>query len=221
MRKTIKALLRSSVICLFCVSMLTSSSYAWYTEFVDGGAEESAALLTSEAVPQTLPEVQMFWSTQQSETTAGWNAAQSAGTGLETTTALFNYSNWEPGYAAVRYVDMELRNAANPMKYMVNVAIAQGLSEDHLAKVIDVYFIDDIGKREITSADLNQSSYKGTLAAVSQNNDLVWGTLKNDQSVRAAIVLKMKEDAGNVYQLKEVNFDLLFKLTSASTNVTQ
>ena len=97
----------------------------------------------------------------------------------------------------------------------------QDTGENNLAQAIDVYFVDDI-TGAISKADLTEANYKGTLAELFANNKSIYGTLKDGDSKNSALVLKMKENAGNVYKDKENQFDLWFSLKSASAvNVTE
>lgn len=215
MRKTIKALLRSSVICLFCVSMLTSSSYAWYTTY-----QEEGTVVQKETTGKA---AELSWT----DTYGGeWHVAGNSGVTTETNNeAIFTYDYWEPGYAQVRYV--RLSNVGNDLLqyYMrVNDVTESSVSID-LAQVIDVYFIEN-PTHAITAADLTEDNYEGTLAQVilasSDSDGVAHGSLTKGKYVIAGIVLKMKDDAGNEYQEAVKRFNLQIKLSPfIISNVTQ
>ena len=212
MRKTIKALLRSSVICLFCVSMLTSSSYAWYTTYQDGTDGDGAGMLDSNGQIAT-KAAELSWKKAWDD---NWNVVTALGKD-ENAEAIFTYNHWEPGYAQVRYV--KLANVGNELlQYYLRVnSVSNNPVNADIARVIDVYFVEN-PTEVVTKSDLTDDNYVGTLAQLilassTDTEGVAYGSLNTGKSVTAAIVLKMRESAGNEYQLAVKEFDLQIKLS--------
>ena len=211
MKKTIKTLLRSGLVCLFCISLLTSSSYAWYTEYVEDNPEK--------ALKSQVLSAELSW---KESWTDSWTVVKETG-GSEVTSAIFQYEKWEPGYTQVRYVNLE--NIGNvPLQYCLKVSE----TETHpvgvdIAQVIDVYFIEDVN-HSVTKADLATAKYAGTLAQVilaSLDHDgVAHGSLDLSAEKTAAIVLHMQETADNTYNEAYKIFDLMISISEFQTSST-
>ena len=99
---TKKALIFSALSLLLCLSMLIGTTFAWFTDSVTsaGNIIKSGTL-----------DIAMSWAdgtTDPAQTT--WTDAS--------TGAIFDYDNWEPGYAEVRHIKIENKGTL-ALKYTV------------------------------------------------------------------------------------------------------
>lgn len=219
MKRTLRQLMRSAVVCFFCITLLTSSTYAWIDSRSAGN--EQAEL---QAVQQSTPAatIKLRWTDDVSSN--NWTEANSDGMGNDSFTGIFHYENFEPGFAQVRYLEATLENATGEMVYVITFDKSNDQDDNQLAEVVDVYFVDNIGSQRITRAYLTDANRKGTLAELYEDGEVVFGTLEDgtQNSRKSALVLKMQETAGDSYQGAEANFKLTFKLlTAPAVNVTE
>lgn len=203
MRKTIKRMFQSALICLVCISFLTGSTYAWVTELQETISEERNGITKTAVKPQ------LSWTddldTGEWHVTTGDNAK-----------ALFHYTKWEPGYMQVRYIRLENGNTF-PLKYVLNIETQTRVPQADLARVIDVYFIPVKTGESLTEVTSRQQIEMlepvGTLAELMVDNDGaaygVLGPKSGDKygKVEAVLILHMREDAGNEYQGSYVGND--------------
>jgi len=218
MKNTIKALFRSAIVCLFCVSLLTGSSYAWYTTYADGRDGDGASLLNEDGQVEGKAAQLSF----KEDFADSWEVVTSEGAN-ESARAIFSYNFWEPGYAQIRYVKLD-NVGTDPLQYFIRVTELEKTSAD-IAKMIDVYLIEDISS-EVDRADVAAATPVGTLAEVflkSRDNDgVAHGTIGAGGNMTAAVVLKMKENAGNEYQSAYNKFNITISLSAFEiSNVTQ
>lgn len=219
MRNSIWKMFQSALICLVCISFLTGSTYAWVTELQESISEERNGTTVTAIKPQ------LSWTDDLDLNT--WNAT----TGNDAR-ALFHYTKWEPGYMQVRYIRLENGNEF-PLKYVLNIETQTRVPDADLARVIDVYFIPTENGQSLTEinsrSEIESLEPVGTLAELMLDNDgAAYGVLgaKSGEKygkVEAAIVLHMREDAGNEYQNEYVGnsrdngFNLYIRFDEYST----
>ena len=204
-QNTKRALLMSVLALLLCVSMLVGTTFAWFTDSVTSA---------SNIIKAGNLDVELYWA-------EGADAVPTAQTGWKdaSTDAIFDYDNWEPGYVQARHI--KIANVGTlAFKYKLNI-VPNG-TVDILADVIDVYYIE--GARQITRADLATLTPVGTLRELINDTDgVVYGSLlpagqtatnANERAgaVTATVAFKMRESAGNDYQLKQIGTDFAIKL---------
>ena len=198
--KNTKRALLSSVMALFlCFAMLLGTTYAWFTDSVTsaGNIIKSGTL-----------DVEMYWAEgTEDPATATWEDAS--------TTAIFDYDNWEPGYVDVKHVQIK-NNGTLALKYQVKI-MANGEVSD-LSDVIDVYYVDPA--QAITArAQLTADNYLGTLTEVLAGLDeTASGKLEAEEAHTITLALKMQESAGNQYQNKSIGTD--FSVIVLATQAT-
>ena len=92
-------MLRSAVVCFICVMLLTSSTYAWYSELVPSDGNDDN------------PQVEFHWTNTYNAPLEKWKSVElfGANDGSATTEVMFDYDKWEPGHAQVRYLEFEVK----------------------------------------------------------------------------------------------------------------
>ena len=187
-KNTKRALLSSVMALLLCFTMLLGTTFAWFTDSVTSAGN---IIQTGEL------KVGFEWAdgtTDPSNTT--WKDASEG--------AIFDYANWEPGYAVARHLKVS-NEGTLALNYQMRI-VANGIVTK-LADVIDVYYFAE--DKALVRDDIADAEYLGTLAEVlgTEKNlsKKVYGALKaGDAADIHTIVLKMNENAGNEYQ----NMDL-------------
>ena len=180
-RSTKSALISSVVALLLCFAMLVGSTFAWFTDSVTSA---------NNIIKSGTLDVEMYWAEgTEDPATAVWEDAS--------TTAIFDYDNWEPGYVDVKHV--KISNVGTlALKYIVNIKANGEVSK--LAEVIDVYFVDPAIQVSDRSALIDECKV-GTLADVLNGKVApAQGDLLAAESDSITIALKMQESAGNEYQ---------------------
>lgn len=183
--KNTKRALISSVVSLFlCFAMLLGTTFAWFTDSV---SSEGNVIQTGKL------KVAFEWADgSEDPASATWTDASEG--------AIFDYTNWEPGYTAARH--LKVSNVGTlALNYQMRI-VANGVVSD-LADVIDVYYFAE--DKALTRDDLAQATYLGTLTEVlgteKHLSKTVFGSLlAGDPADIHTIVLKMQETAGNEYQ---------------------
>ncbi len=182
MRKTKHSIYTSLISLLLCISMLTGTTFAWFTDVVSSN---------SNVIQSGKLDAQMFWSDEFISADAdGWNDAENQ--------AVFTHENWEPGYTELKYIKIHNGGSLN-FKWKLTIE-ADGPVSD-LADVIDVYYVNP-ATNEITS--LNGLTSAGTLTKVMSEKANSTGSLTSGQSVVLAIALHMQESADNKYKNKSL-----------------
>ena len=187
-KNTKRALLSSVMALLLCFTMLLGTTFAWFTDSVTSAGN---IIQTGEL------KVGFEWAdgtTDPSNTT--WKDASEG--------AIFDYANWEPGYAVARHLKVS-NEGTLALNYQMRI-VANGIVTK-LADVIDVYYFAE--DKALVRDDIADAEYLGTLAEVlgTEKNlsKKVYGALEaGDAADIHTIVLKMNENAGNEYQ----NMDL-------------
>ena len=188
---TKRALLTSVLSLTLCFAMLLGTTFAWFTDTVTSSGN---VIQTGDL------DVEMYYAAgTEDPSTAGWKNADGV--------AIFNYDNWEPGYADAKHI--KIVNAGTlAFDWMLRITSSNTVSD--LAEVIDVYYFATADA--YTRSDLANARLLGTLRDV-MNTDKnisrdVNGTLLADKEVAFTLVLVMQEDAGNEYQNLSIGSDL-------------
>ncbi len=188
-RKTTKRALISSLLALLvCCTMLIGTTFAWFTdgEFIKGNVIKAGELNIE----------------------------------LDSETALFTINSiWEPGYSETAANALE--NVGNlALKYSFSIANLQYEgnanydADANIAEVLEVYSGVYAGVDAETGASIIDGTLLGTLAElVEQGNFVIYdanGTnvLLPGEKAPINLVIKMKESAGNEYQLAQCSFDI-------------
>ena len=184
---TKRALLSSALSLFLCFVMLMGTTYAWFTDSVTSA---------NNVIQSGNLDVELYWAdgAQDVPTTKdGWTDAS--------TTAIFNYDNWEPGFVQVRHIKIA-NEGSLALKYNVDI-IANGEISD-LTDVIDVYYVDPAVKIANRAALIDE--YKlGTLTQVLDAlGETGRGVLEAGQSDTITIAFVMQTTAGNDYMNKEI-----------------
>ena len=185
--KTTKRALLSSVLSLFlCFVMLMGTTFAWFTDSVTSA---------NNVIQSGTLDVTFEWVDGSKDPTADDTVWTDASTG-----AIFDYTNWEPGYAAARH--LKVSNVGTlALNYQMRI-VANGVVSK-LADAIDVYYIAE--DAAATRTDIANAEYLGTLTQVlgTKNNlskTINGSILAGGDADIHTIVLKMNELAGNEYQ---------------------
>ena len=198
---TKKALISSVLSLIVCFAMLVGTTFAWFTDKV---SSDNNIIKTGKL------DVVMEWADGSLDpTTATWKDASQG--------AIFDYDNWEPGYAAARHI--RVRNVGTlALNYQMRI-VANGVVSE-LADVIDVYYFNE--EAALVREDLTEAAYLGTLTevlgTVKNISKTVNGSLEVGDSAHIhTIVFKMQESAGNEYQ--EMDLGCTFSIELIATQM--
>ena len=201
--KNRKAMLKSLLSLILCLSMFIGSTFAWFTDSVTS----TGNIITSGTL-----DVGMYWTDDLNSGT--WHNVEENGYNT-----IFNYDNWEPGYTDVKYI--KLVNVGNlALNYKLTITPQNEVGK--LAEVINVYFADEAVEVE-SAQDLSKLSSIGLLSNVLNGGATADGTiLANGQTspvhptgeVIVTVAMNMITTAGNVYQGKDAGD---FTITAIAT----
>ena len=185
MNKTKKSLLMSAISLLLCISMLIGSTFAWFTDSVSS---------VSNKIQSGTLKVDLELLDKE---TGVWNSLK------ESQAPIFNYDKWEPGYVDIKVLKVE--NEGNlALKWVAKFCSEYKLSI--LADVIDVYVRpseSEIGYP--TDRNLEGYTCVGNLRTfINSIEETTYGALEAKEASYLGLALKMREDAGNEYQDKQV-----------------
>ena len=194
-KTTKRALLSSVITLLVCFSMLLGTTFAWFTDSVTSA---------NNVIKSGTLDVEMHWAKGNEDPDAAATVWTDASTG-----AIFESDKWEPGYVEVRHI--KISNVGTlALKYQLRIAANGDVSD--LADVIDVYFVDPAVQVEDRTA-LDGIAPVGTLTEVLAGMpENASGDLAAEKSDTITLALKMREDAGNEYQNKEIGSDFVIQL---------
>ena len=180
---TKKALISSIVVLALCISMLVGTTFAWFTD---------SATSVGNIIKTGNLDVNLYYADGTKAvpaTNEGWVDVSEGG-------AIFDYDNWEPGYAEVRHIKIE-NNGSLALKYKVLITAEDEVSE--LADVIDVYYVDP-AVQVVNRTQLDPANRLGTLTeALTMLGATGSGNLPAGKSDVVTIALVMQESAGNKY----------------------
>jgi predicted ribosomally synthesized peptide with SipW-like signal peptide len=200
-KNTKRALLASVLSVVLCVVMLVGSTFAWFTDSVTSGKN---------IIKSGNLDVTMSWADGTKDpaaTSTVWKDAS--------TSKIFDYDKWEPGYTAVRHIKIS-NEGSLALKYEMRIAATGEVGK--LADVIDVYYIKG-GQQIADRTGLNDADKIGTLSEVLANPAVSNGHIsgKKGETVSsdvATIALKMQETAGNDYQGLSIGTDFSIQLVA-------
>ena len=86
-KSTKRALVSSALALVMCISMLIGSTFAWFTDSVTS---------SSNKIQSGTLKLDLEMIVKNDDNTTSWKSIK------EDKTALFNYTNWEPGYTDVK-----------------------------------------------------------------------------------------------------------------------
>ena len=195
-KSTRRALLFSMVSLFLCFTMLIGTTYAWFTDSVTSAGN----VIKTGTLEVSLKHADKALTDPDD---ANWIDAS--------TGAIFNYSNWEPGYTAVQYVKIENEGSLD-LKFVLNIIPNNEAEEVNLADVIEVYMVSGAVAVDRAALTTDSDAYVGTLTSLMAETDgAAHGVLYADDADKAGnvyeiytIALKMSESAGNEYQNKSV-----------------
>ena len=172
-----KAFLTSAVALVMSSSMLVGTTFAWFTDSVTSA--------NNKIVSGSLNVDLELMNKANSE----WNSVKAE------KKALFNYTNWEPGYTEVKILKVQ-NEGTLALNWKAQLVSKNGLSK--LANVIEVY----VNKDATTyPTDLAGWTKVGTLAEFVNNiESTLTGALEAGQEDVFGIAFHMQESAGNEYQ---------------------
>lgn len=191
MKITKKALLKSGLALLLCISVFIGTTFAWFTDSVTSG---------SNIIKSGNLDLEMYWTDDLSGGT--WHNVEDAAHNT-----IFSYDNWEPGYTDVKYIKIK-NNGSLALNYNLSITPENGVGK--LAEVINVYYAMDKEGIEVKSrSELNKLQAVGLLNSVMNGGRTVDGTLlaANQQSpvhdsgeTIVTLAMSMITSAGNDYQ---------------------
>ncbi len=210
-KKSIASLIANIIAIILCASLLTGSTFAWFTD----EAESTGNIIASGAL-----DVNAYWleGTENPDTEQdNWIKFEDA--------PVFNCDNLEPGYVTAKHVKIA-NEGSLAFKYKMLIIPAPVLVDENalnLADVIDVYYMP-VAKQLVNRADIEDGILVGTLAELIADPDgaaygilLPEGATANNAnevvgSVSVTIALKMKEGLGNEYQGLSVGSSFSIKI---------
>ncbi len=192
-----RALVTSFLALMLCFTMLFGLTYAYFTD--------SAASRGNVIKSGTLDVALSYATGTEDPATTAWTDASEG--------AVFNYDNWEPGYAMARHLKVENKGS---LAFRYELAIVPHGEVSKLAEVIDVYYSAPATK--IESRDEAALGTKiGTLAELISNG-ISSDVLLAGENYSATLVLKMREDATSDYEGLSIGSD--FSIQVIATQYT-
>ena len=186
------------------VGLCIGSTLAWFTDSVtsSGNVIKSGTL-----------DMEMQWTdgTEDPATTTEWKDAALADN------PIFSYELWEPGYTSARHIQL-INNGNLALKYTLSILPAEnaqqgeaGQNDADLAQAIDVYYADP-AVQVTDRTDVEDFDYIGTLREVIDTPSLMTSAINGyltpkdttGATKEVSLVMKMREEAGNDYQNKNV-----------------
>lgn len=173
------AMLMSLLTLVVCLSMLVGSTFAWFTDSVTSvGNKIQAGTLRVDL--------------ELLEEDGSWTSIK------DSTNAIFNCENWEPGYTDVKVLRVS-NEGTLALKWLAKFVSNYELTA--LADVIDVYVNTTVDSYPTDRSDLSGWTNVGTVREfVNTISATTKGTLEAGKSANLGIALKMQETAGNEYQ---------------------
>ena len=195
--QTKRTLLMSIMALILCFTMLLGTTYAWFTDSVTSSGNK----IVSGSLKVDLEVLD--------EDNTTWTSVK------ESNAAIFNYSNWEPGYTQVKVLRVA-NEGSLALKWYAKLVSTNGVSD--LANVIDVYVKEDVTAYPTDRNDLTGWTCVGTLMSfINSIESTTTGTLEAYTSESLGIAFKMQESAGNEYQEMTLGeFDIIILATQLS-----
>ena len=196
--QTKRTLLMSIMALILCFTMLLGTTYAWFTDSVTSSGNK----IVSGSLKVDLEVLD--------EDNTTWTSVK------ESNAAIFNYSNWEPGYTQVKVLRVA-NEGSLALKWYAKLVSTNGVSD--LANVIDVYVKEDVTAYPTDRNDLTGWTCVGTLMSfINSIESTTTGTLEAYTSESLGIAFKMQESAGNEYQEMTLGeFDIIILATQLTS----
>lgn len=197
MKNTKRALLTSVLALFLCFAMLIGTTYAWFTDTV---SSKGNVIQTGELT------VGFQWANgTEDPATATWT---------DVSGAMFDYANWEPGYATAKHLKIS-NEGTLALNYKLRIVTDGVLTK--LADVIDVYYFDTA--TTLARSDIDNATPIGTFAEVvgTEKNisNSVKGSLKpGDPAKTCTLVFKMNENADSTYESLDLGCDFTVELVA-------
>ncbi len=191
-----RALLLSLLAIVLCMAMLIGSTFAWFTDTASTGVNNIQA--------GNLKVGMYYEDGKVAPAEADWKDAEGQ--------AIFDYTLWEPGYTVAKHIKIA-NEGSLALKYQLDFMLTGEIGK--LAEVIDVYFADPavvVADRAAATALTSVGTLKEFLEGAKVNPEN--GVLKKDESAIVTIVLKMNENAGNIYKNTTVGDGLTVRLNA-------
>ncbi len=185
-KSTKKALFSSVIALLVCFTMLLGTTYAWFTDSVTS----SGNIIKAGSLDISLEHADKALGVDDE----GWADASEG--------AIFNYSNWEPGYTLVKYVKIENEGSLD-LRFVLNIVPNKQAEDVNLADVIEVYMIKDAVSVSRDALTTDSDYFVGNLTS-----------LMNEPDGAAHGVLYADENKGNVYEI----YTLALKMSTSAGN---
>ncbi len=203
MTKTKHSLFMSAIALLLCCSMLIGTTFAWFTDSVTSSNNK----IQSGTLKVDLELLD--------KTTDTWNS-------IKTSKApIFNYDNWEPGYTDVKILKIE-NEGTLALKWVAQFTSTAALSI--LADVIDVYVDTTVTSYPTDRDAVANWTYAGTVKEFVNTIEQTTNGILNPKNTAGdtaylGIALKMREEAGNDYQGKDLGgaFDIVIYATQLTS----
>lgn len=187
MASTRRALLMSVFSLILCVTMLLSTTFAWFT---DVASSKGNIVQTGDL------DIEMCWSDELLDVNSTeWKNADGV--------PIFNYDNWEPEHTEIKYI--KITNAGElALKWQLSIKATNEMTA--LADVIDVYYVNPVSS-EIDS--LSGIPRVGNLTDVVANRKALTGAILPRGTTEEgfatgdtilAIAFHMNNNVGNGYQ---------------------
>ena len=203
MTKNIKlvSLIMNVIAIVIASVLLIGATFAWFNDGVTSSGNKIQAGTLEVDLELLDPELDTWYSLKKSKA------------------PIFNYENWEPGYTDVKVLKVE-NEGTLALKWYAKFVSTEELSD--LANVIDVYVLASEDAELEYPADRSLEGYTrvGTVAEfINTIESTTKGTLLKDECAYLAIALKMREDADNYYQGKNLAgaFDIQIVATQLSS----
>jgi len=209
-RSTKQALLLSALSLILCVSMLIGSTFAWFTDSVTS---------SNNKIQSGTLQIDLEMLVKNPDNSTSWKSIK------EDNAPIFNYSNWEPGYIDSKVLKVE-NEGTLALKWVAQFVSKKSLSI--LADAIDVYVLPSATEIGFPGRSLTGYENKGTLRSfLNTISQTTYGTLMpagdadGKDVAYLGIALKMREDAGNIYQGLDLggSFDIKIFATQLNSEV--
>ena len=218
-RATKRALLTSVLAICLCLVMLIGSTFAWFTDTASTGVNKIQAGNL---------DVQLLMREGNEYTNIG--DSKNPIFGAENSEVAQNNNQdtlWEPGKTQVAY--LAVRNAGNlALKYNINLNVV----DNGLAKALEYVIVPqgtqfgteqptgltDVANWDAVKTTAAQLPTTGTYVAAPNGclDEIAKGSEYSNETEYFALVVHMKEDAGNTYMDKTVTIDIQVQATQAA-----
>ena len=181
-KSTKRALISSTIALVVCISMLIGTTFAWFTDNVSSA---------NNIIKSGNLDVELEYSVLEN---GNWTTYQP----VTSTTKIFNYENWEPGYTSVAKFRISNKGSL-ALKYQLTADViseTEGINKDG-----DSFKLSKFLKYGVTSA-IDAIKDRDLALAIANNDfdsfNLKTSTLAKGVSTEVAMVIAMPTDVTNV-----------------------